>query len=123
MITNEYLDKLYKYRDRDAILCQVLDYARNKNECFFNNINNSCDIEQLTEEEKYFIICIAVLVKYKSEMLYPAWLDDDRLKYQEPVFFNKRHITEEQKQDLLLNGHKVFKQHNLYFLEEGLERI
>lgn len=96
MITNRYLDQLYQYHDRDIILCQILDHARHEHSDFFQNISTGCDL---------------------------ARLDDKHLRYEEPVFFNKKHISEKQKEDLVLNGPKVFREHNLYFLEKGLERI
>ena len=121
MITNNYLRKLFEYDDRDIILCQILEYVRVKDSTFFYKISLEPQEELLSEEERYFLVCLAVLVKYKSST-YPGWMDKKHLMYDAPVFYNKKHITQQQMQELVINAPDAFKKHNLYFLLEGLER-
>ncbi len=125
MIGNKYLKDLFEHLDEDTTLNQLLELLKSRDMKFINSLDEPIDLDKCTDNEIKFLIKISALIDYYlqlHEIEIPAWLRDERLKFEKPYFHSKR-ITDFEKVKLQYINPSPFKARNVYFDLHGIERV
>jgi len=126
MISNKYLNDLYNCSDENHALNELLNRLTLMSEAFVSMIQTEIpNIDILTEEERVFLTKASALIEHfflLKKIDIPDWLEDDRLKLQDPFVFGAR------EKDIwflktILKSPTVFKEKNVYFDLDSLIRI
>lgn len=127
MINNKYLRSLYELEDRDFALSALLQALYGLHEDMLESITNDIpDISDCTKEELEFLTICATLIEYKLQELHqmncPKWLFDNRLKFNEPYFYQRRFL-DKKKEDLIKSNPDPFKNRNVYFELHAISKL
>jgi|SRR5690554_817587 len=125
MIGNKYLRGLFEYMDEDTTINQLLELLKSKDMKFINSLYEPPDINKCNDEEIEYLIKISALIDYYLQLHkleVPAWLRDERLRFEKPYFHSKR-LTDFEKVKLQYINPSPFKARNVYFDLHGIERI
>ena len=125
MIGNKYLKGLFGHIDEDTTINQLLELLKSKNMKFINSLYEPIDIDNCNDEEIKFLIKISALIDYYLQLHkieVPAWLRDERLRFEKPYYHSKR-LTDFEKVKLQYINPSPFKARNVYFDLHGIERI
>ena len=125
MIGNKYIKGLFEYQDEDTTINQLLELLKSKDTKFINSLYEPLDIDDCDDEEIEYLIKISALIDYYMQLHkieVPAWLRDERLRFEKPYFHSKR-LTDFEKVKLQYINPSPFKARNVYFDLHGIERI
>lgn len=126
MIGNEYLKKIFEYCDENHALNHLLDLIKKSDDKFIQSIkDNPPDLDFCNQGELNFLIKVASIIDYKFQLKgieVPDWLRDARLEYDKP-YFHSRRICNIDKIKLIGKSPAPFRNRNVYFELESLERI
>lgn len=129
MITNEYIDKLYKASiniEENFALNTLLNDLNKISEKFALYIQNSVVlIEELNEDEIVFVTKISALIGYFFELNYvsiPEWVFDKRLVLKHPKLYGER-TRDKWYFNTIFNSPKIFKDKGVYFDLYALKRM
>ncbi|MFW6022374.1 MAG: hypothetical protein ACOCQW_02520 [Halanaerobiaceae bacterium] len=125
MIGNKYLKGLYEQQDEDTTINQLLEILKSKDMKFINSLDEPLDIDKLNDEEITFLTKISALIDYYLQLHkleVPAWLRDERLRFEKPYYHSKR-LTDFEKLKLQYVNPSPFRARNVYFDLNGIKRI
>jgi len=125
MIGNKYIKGLFEYQDEDTTINQLLELLKSKDTKLINSLYEPLDIDDCDDEEIEYLIKISALIDYYMQLHkieVPAWLRDERLRFEKPYFHSKR-LTDFEKVKLQYINPSPFKARNVYFDLHGIERI
>lgn len=129
MITNEYVEKLYKASiniEENFALNTLLNDLNKITPKFELQIQSSVIvIEELNEDERIFLTKISTLIMYFfdiNNISIPKWVDDERLVLNKPILYGER-AKDSYYFNTLFNAPDIFKKKGVYFDLYALKRI
>lgn len=125
MIGNKYLQTLFEYPDENTGLNQLLEWLKSKDEEFLDSLNKPVNLDLCDEKELHYLTKVSSLIDYYLQMMeveVPAWLRDEKLKFEKPYYHAKR-ISDFMKLKLQYTCPAPFRQRNVYFDLDGIGRI
>ncbi|MDQ0155267.1 hypothetical protein [Robertmurraya andreesenii] len=125
MIGNKYLQALFSYDDEDTSLNQLLELLKSKDIEFIQSLREPVDLDLCNQAELDYLTKVSALIDYYLQVHaieVPSWLRDDKLKYDKPYYHSKR-ISDFMKFKLQYTNPAPFKERNVFFDLNGLERV
>ena len=126
MIGNKYLQTLYEYEDEDTSLNQLLEFLKCKDNSFIDSLYKPINLKECNNREIKYLTIIAALIDYFLQIYcieVPNWLRDEKLMFDRPYFYPRKRISDFEKVKLLYTNPAPFRNRNVYFDLNGIQRI
>lgn len=127
MIGNEYLSWMYNNKDTNYVICEMLEDCRTGDSDFIKSLfEQPVDLSYGIDDEIHFLTIICTIIDWKSKVLkypLPKWINDKRLYFKYPYYYNEGRLTDFDKVKLLITNPIQMCNRNVYFDMSGLERV